>query len=193
MTALMRKTLALAGAVVVLAGCVPGSGTPVPTFQCTGADPDGPKTPCSQEEFETQQKTYYLEREAMEVYEEYWAVLMALLEEGAPEDAEQRLSPYLADPDLGVETTLLRRHREMGLVSARMKHSLTMWPSRADAVEGSLVTIVGCEDTRGSTFEWSTREPTQGILTRTARHFKRVDGRLKSYDITEREVERCDR
>ncbi len=195
MRAFLRTSLVLAAVVVLLAGCVrPSMTTPAPTFQCTGADPDAPRTPCSQEEYEAQQQTHALEREAMIVYEKYWAEMVKLMEEGAPADAALRLSPYLDDPILGVEVSILNDQREDGLQPSHVKHSLTMWPAPAEALEGSLVTIVGCEDTRGSTFLWSTREPTDGVLLRTARHFKRVEGgRLKNYDITERVVEQCDK
>ncbi len=157
----VRKALTLAAAVVMLAGCVPGPGTPVPTFQCSGADRDAPRTPCTQEEFEAQQKTYDLEREAMIVYEKYWAAKMAVMEEGAPADASLRLSPYLDDPLLSVTLASLDQERELGLQPSQIKHSLRMWPS-TERVEGSIVAITGCEDTRGSTYPHTKAGTTHG-------------------------------
>ena len=71
------------------------------------------------------------------------------------------------------------------------RQSLTVAVSHTDTLEESIVTIVGCEDTRATQFRGPTHPESSGTLTVETRFFKRIDGQLKMFNGRTAEVTQC--
>ena len=193
------RAAALTLTLAVVAACTPStvtSPTPSassvqPTYLCSGAPGTSP-APCDKAKYDEQQKAKALEDEAKGVYERYWKEYMRLTEAGGTTEATQELRATVSDSFLPTIVALLKFQKDNSVVPQTLKHSLTLTISTTDTVADSLVTVVGCEDTRGSVFvNPAGKVFGNGSLSLETRFFKREAGQLKMFAGRGKEVTQC--
>ena len=186
--ALLRRLTATMTTLAILAACTPSptsvvTSAPVvvsasPTYLCTPT-PSATPAACDKGAYDKEQQQRALEAEAIAVYQRYWKEYTRLIEAGGATEATPELRATVAEPTLANVVALLKYQADRRWIAQPLQASLRIGVAPPTSATYA-VTLITCEDTRGSVFvDPQGKQMATGRLAVQRPGFARVDGSLK--------------
>jgi hypothetical protein len=194
--AILRRLTAAVMTLAILPACTPSptsvvtsapvfvsaSPTPTPTLSatCTGTGPAPTPRPCDQATKDAEQRA--LEEQAKAVYGRFWTEYTRLVEAGGVAEATPELAAVLTPAALGDVMALLKYQKENALRPDPFQAQTTVHLRRPPTQPDAEVTLITCEDTRGSVFrDQAGVGAGNGVLNVQFTSLKRTGGSLRIF------------
>ena len=195
----MNRTwlITITAVAVLVAGCSSGP-EPTPRLMCTPGPVElgqtaPPPHECDRVAWEKDQERLKLEKEALDLYENFSLAYFHEMVKGGSETLSPRLEEYLAEPARGSFERLLAKHKEEGWTVRGEAPTLTMRVIPNPHRDGSEVALKTCEDARKSELYYPDgTKAGDGLINVETQLFKRYpDGKLRLFRSTGKEGDSC--
>ena len=192
-----RYRLVMAAVVVLTAGCSSGP-EPTPQLMCTPGPVElgqtaPPPHECDRVAWEKDQERLKLEKEALDLYENFSLAYFHETVKGGSETLPPRLEEYVAEPARGSFERLLATHKREGWTVRGEAPKLTMRVIPNPHRDGSEVALKTCEDARKSALYYPDGTKfSDGLINVETQLLKRYpDGKLRVFHSSGKAGDSC--
>ena len=182
---------------LAVAGCSSGP-EPTPQLMCTPGPVElgqtaPPPHECDREAWEKDQERLKLEKQALDLYENFTLAYFHETVKGGSETLPPRLEEYVAEPARGSFERLLAKHKEEGWTVRGEAPTLTMRVIPNPHRDGSEVALKTCTDLRKSALYYPDgTKADDGRINVNTELFKRYpDGKLRLFRGGAKEKDSC--
>ena len=195
----MNRTwlITITAVAVLVAGCSSGP-EPTPQLMCTPGPVElgqtaPPPHECDREAWEKDQERLKLEKQALDLYENFTLKYFHETVKGGSETLPPRLEEYVAEPARGSFERLLATYKEDGMTVRGENPKLTMRVIPNPHKDGSEVALKTCTDLRKSALYYPDGTKfSDGRINVNTELFKRYpDGKLRLFRGGGKEKDSC--